>query len=161
MLKKIIGIGVSAMLALSLAACGSENDENASAAEQVNKTIIGIDPGSGIMSLTDKAMKDYILEGFTAEWFSAAVQDYIQYDDDLREKWEHIKEKSPAVTTFRGHFLDEEDFLEGIGWIDDQSPFTVGLRLNEPDFDGDEWKIEMFLRDKKSGAVEFFDGLTP
>ncbi len=50
MLKKIIGIGVSAMLALSLAACGSENDENASAAEQVNKTIIGIDPGSGIMS---------------------------------------------------------------------------------------------------------------
>ncbi|MFQ6318990.1 DEAD/DEAH box helicase [Bacillus halotolerans] len=103
--------------------------------------------------------RDSILDGFTAEWFSAAVQDYIQYDDELREKWENIKEKSPAVTTFRGHFLDEEDFLEGIGWVDDQTPFTVGLRLNEPDFDGDDWKIEMFLRDKKSGAVVFFDGL--
>lgn len=73
MLKKIIGIGVSAMLALSLAACGSENDKNASAAEQVNKTIIGIDPGSGIMSLTDKAMKDYDLNDWTLISASSAA----------------------------------------------------------------------------------------
>ena len=49
-----------------------------------------------------------------------------------------------------GTFLDEQDFLETIGWIDDETPFTVGLRLNEPDFDGDDWKIELFLRDKKT-----------
>ncbi|PIK32666.1 ATP-dependent helicase, partial [Bacillus siamensis] len=55
--------------------------------------------------------------------------------------------------------LDEDDFLEGIGWNDDLTPFTVGLRLNEPDFDGDDWKIEMFLREKKTGAITFFDGL--
>ena len=73
MLKKIIGIGVSAMLALSLAACGSENEKNASAAEQVNKTIIGIDPGSGIMSLTDKAMKDYDLNDWTLISASSAA----------------------------------------------------------------------------------------
>ncbi|MCY8981799.1 glycine betaine ABC transporter substrate-binding protein, partial [Bacillus halotolerans] len=73
MFKKIIGIGVSAMLALSLAACGSENDENASAAEQVNKTIIGIDPGSGIMSLTDKALKDYNLNDWTLISSSSAA----------------------------------------------------------------------------------------
>lgn len=73
MLKKIIGIGVSAMLALSLAACGSESDENATAAEQVNKTIIGIDPGSGIMTLTDKAMKDYDLNDWTLISASSAA----------------------------------------------------------------------------------------
>ncbi|MFW2107395.1 glycine/proline betaine ABC transporter substrate-binding protein OpuAC [Bacillus spizizenii] len=73
MLKKIIGIGVSAMLALSLAACGSESDENATAAEQVNKTIIGIDPGSGIMALTDKAMKDYDLNDWTVISASSAA----------------------------------------------------------------------------------------
>ncbi len=67
--------------------------------------------------------RDNILEGFTAEWFSAAVQDYIQYDDDLREKWEHIKEKSPAVTTFRGHFLNEEDFWRGLAGL------TINLHL--------------------------------
>lgn len=73
MFKKIIGIGVSAMLALSLAACGQENDENASAAEQVNKTIIGIDPGSGIMSLTDQALKDYKLDDWTLISSSSAA----------------------------------------------------------------------------------------
>jgi glycine betaine/proline transport system substrate-binding protein len=41
MFKKIIGIGVSAMLALSLAACGSEADENSSAADQVNRPSSG------------------------------------------------------------------------------------------------------------------------
>lgn len=52
-------------------------------------------------------------------------------------------------------FLDEQDFLETIGWIDDETPFTVGLRLNEPDFDGDDWKIELFLRDKKNSDLHF------
>lgn len=47
---------------LLLAACGAQTDSNASAAQQVNKTIIGIDPGSGIMALTDQAKKDYGLE---------------------------------------------------------------------------------------------------
>ncbi|MBT2625920.1 glycine/betaine ABC transporter [Bacillus sp. ISL-32] len=73
MFKKIIGIGVSAMLALSLAACGSEADENSSAADQVNKTVIGIDPGSGIMGLTDQAMKDYDLNDWTLVSASSAA----------------------------------------------------------------------------------------
>ncbi|MCR9039754.1 DEAD/DEAH box helicase [Bacillus sp. L381] len=111
---------------------------------------------NGVLRFKDREL---LLEGFTADWFSAAVQDYIQYNDDLREKWQHIETRSPAVHTFKGSFLDEDDFLEGIGWHDDLTPFTVGLRLNEPDFDGDDWKIEMFLREKKTGAITFFDGL--
>ncbi len=103
--------------------------------------------------------KEGILEGYTAEWFSHAVEDYINYNDELKAKWESIVAHSPAVTTFQGHFLDEDDFLETIGWHENPVPFTVGLRLNEPDFDGDDWKIELFLRDKKSGAIQFFEGL--
>ncbi|MGR3208488.1 DEAD/DEAH box helicase [Bacillus glycinifermentans] len=103
--------------------------------------------------------KEGFLEGYTAEWFSRAVDDYIDYNGELKAKWETIVEHSPAVTSFKGHFLDEEDFLETIGWIENPVPFTVGLRLNEPDFDGDDWKIELFLRDKKSGDIQFFDGL--
>ncbi|MEC1259342.1 DEAD/DEAH box helicase [Bacillus swezeyi] len=103
--------------------------------------------------------QEELLEGYTAEWFSRAVEDYINYNDELKAKWESIVENSPAVTTFQGHFLDEEDFLETIGWHENPVPFTVGLRLNEPEFDGDDWKIELFLRDKKSGEIRFFDGL--
>ncbi|MDG3044651.1 glycine betaine ABC transporter substrate-binding protein [Bacillus sp. B6(2022)] len=58
---------------LLLAACGAQSDSNASAAQQVNKTIIGIDPGSGIMALTDQAKKDYGLEDWTVVSASSAA----------------------------------------------------------------------------------------
>ena len=73
MLKKIIGVGVTAALALSLAACGSQTDGKATAADQVNKTIIGIDPGSGIMALTDEAVKDYGLKDWNVVTASSAA----------------------------------------------------------------------------------------
>lgn len=73
MLKKIIGVGVTAALALSLAACGSQTDGQATAASQVNKTIIGIDPGSGIMALTDEAVKDYGLKDWNVVTASSAA----------------------------------------------------------------------------------------
>lgn len=65
MWKKIIGISTAAALFFSLAACGSKTDENASAGDQVNHKIVGIDPGSGIMALTGQAMKDYKLDDWT------------------------------------------------------------------------------------------------
>ncbi|MGE6630306.1 DEAD/DEAH box helicase [Bacillus sp. NPDC077027] len=104
--------------------------------------------------------KEGLLEGYTADWFSQAVHDYMQHNDTFGTKWNSILTHSPAITSFQGHFLDEVDFLETIGWIKDDTPFTVGLRLNEPEFDGDDWKIEMFLRDKKTSDLHFFEGMS-
>ncbi|MGX9290334.1 DEAD/DEAH box helicase [Bacillus sp. A015] len=110
----------------------------------------------GVLRFKDK---EGLLDGYTADWFSFAVQDYIQYDDALQHKWNRMTAQSPALSSFQGHFLDEQDFLETIGWIDDETPFTVGLRLNEPEYDGDDWKIELFLRDKKNSDLHFFEGI--
>ncbi|WP_018664431.1 glycine betaine ABC transporter substrate-binding protein [Heyndrickxia acidiproducens] len=70
MWKKILGMGASALLAISLTACGStssssSNAKNESAGESVDHKIIGIDPGAGIMEATDKALKDYKLDNWT------------------------------------------------------------------------------------------------
>ncbi|MFB6496636.1 glycine betaine ABC transporter substrate-binding protein [Bacillus haynesii] len=66
MWKKIAGIGTAAVLTLGLAACGSSNNnENASAGDQVDYKITGIDPGAGIMNATDQALKDYDLSKWT------------------------------------------------------------------------------------------------
>ncbi|MDI5790087.1 hypothetical protein PO124_21865 [Bacillus licheniformis] len=54
----------------------------------------------------------------------------------------------PRSHHISGTFLDEDDFLETIGWHENPVPFTVGLRLNEPDFDGDDWKSNCFARQK-------------
>ncbi|MED4534453.1 DEAD/DEAH box helicase [Metabacillus fastidiosus] len=93
--------------------------------------------------------KNNDLEGFTAEWFSAAINDLIHHDYHLKQAWANIEKSYPVITSLQAHFLDEDDFLEKIGWNIDSSPFTIGLRLNEPDFDGDDWKLELLLRDRK------------
>ncbi|ALC82662.1 MULTISPECIES: DEAD/DEAH box helicase [Bacillus] len=103
--------------------------------------------------------KDGVLEGFQLEWFSYAVEDYVAFIPSLHEKWETVRNRQLHLLEFKSLFLDEQDFLESIGWYEDETPFTVGLRLNEPEFDGDEWKLEQFLRDKKNGDLRFFTGL--
>ncbi|MGD6816596.1 DEAD/DEAH box helicase [Metabacillus sp. 113a] len=89
------------------------------------------------------------LEGFAAEWFSAAVTDLISMKKSLRTAWGEITDAHPVLTNFTGYFLDEKDWLERIGWYVDEKPFTIGLRLNEPEYDGGEWRLEVLLRSKK------------
>lgn len=90
------------------------------------------------------------LEGFALDWFSAAMTDLIEQDAVLKNAWTEIVNEYPVLTTFDGHFIDETDFLEKIGWHLDVTPFTVGLRLNEPEIDGEDWQLEILLRNKSN-----------
>lgn len=90
------------------------------------------------------------LEGFALDWFSAALTDLIKHDRVLHDAWADIVNAYPVLDTFMGHFIDETDFLEKIGWQLDATPFSIGLRLNEPDVDGDDWQLEILLRSKTS-----------
>ena len=90
------------------------------------------------------------LEGFVLDWFSAAMTDLIEQDAVLKNAWTEIVNEYPVLTTFDGHFIDETDFLEKIGWHLDVTPFTVGLRLNEPEIDGEDWQLEILLRNKSN-----------
>jgi len=65
--KKITGLGAASILALGLAACGSDNaNSSESGSESVGKSvdykITGIDPGAGIMQATEEAIKEYELD---------------------------------------------------------------------------------------------------
>lgn len=82
LLKKVTGIGTAALLALGLAACSSDskdNDEgkttgtNATVAESVDHTIVGIDPGSGHMELTAKVLQEYDLPDWNVTSGSGAT----------------------------------------------------------------------------------------
>lgn len=82
LLKKVTGIGTAALLALGLAACSSDsndNDEgkttgtNATVGESVDHTIVGIDPGSGHMELTAKVLQEYDLPDWNVTSGSGAT----------------------------------------------------------------------------------------
>lgn len=64
--RKILGLGTAAVLALGLAACGDDsNDESGSVGDQVKHKITGIDPGAGIMEAAERAIEDYELDEWT------------------------------------------------------------------------------------------------
>lgn len=88
MKKKVLGLGAVALLAVGLAACGDDNDndevekdtdgaddtpteETAAVGESVDYKITGIDPGAGIMEAADRALEDYALD----EWSVQASSD--------------------------------------------------------------------------------------
>ncbi|WP_342515236.1 glycine betaine ABC transporter substrate-binding protein [Sporosarcina sp. FSL K6-1522] len=69
MMKKVVGLGAVALLAIGLAACDNrgekeKNDTEKSVAESLDRQIIGIDPGANIMTTTEKAIEEYELKDF-------------------------------------------------------------------------------------------------
>ena len=47
-------------------------------------------------------------------------------------------------------YFDEESWLEWVGIKESDTPFTIGLRLEEP-IDGEGlWNLDVFLRGKKN-----------
>ena len=83
--KKVLGLGAVALLAVGLAACGSDNEKDEGAVdtpdtptkeavgEALDYKITGIDPGAGIMEASDKAIEDYELDEWTVTTGSGAA----------------------------------------------------------------------------------------
>ncbi|MET3657717.1 glycine betaine ABC transporter substrate-binding protein [Sporosarcina sp. FSL K6-1540] len=76
--KKVLGLGAVALLAVGLAACGSDKNEadgdsTKTVGESVDYKITGIDPGAGIMEATEKALVEYELKDWKLTTGSGAA----------------------------------------------------------------------------------------
>ncbi|MDR4890153.1 DEAD/DEAH box helicase [Fredinandcohnia sp. QZ13] len=91
------------------------------------------------------------LSGFSAEWFSQAISDWIQSDSALSDAWEEIVQTFPLVKSSAGaeSVVDENNWLERIGWKEDHTPFDVMLQIEEPEVDNGVWKLQTVLRKKE------------
>lgn len=96
MWKKIVGIGAVAALSIGLAACGNDkasSSKNETVGDSVKYKITGIDPGAGIMTATEKALKEYKL-------------------DD----WELVTGSSAAMTAALKKAYDKKEPIIFTGW---------------------------------------------
>ncbi|MDX8363759.1 DEAD/DEAH box helicase [Cytobacillus sp. IB215665] len=109
-------------------------------------------------------------ERIAIAWFSSALANWLQSDDELKSVWNEIEQTFPLISLYtqsehqslqpngidpkhdQNHpqtiIFSEDDWLEKIGWKLDTTPFTVGLRLDEPEHDDGIWQLETFLRSK-------------
>ncbi|QPA30775.1 DEAD/DEAH box helicase [Thermaerobacillus caldiproteolyticus] len=95
---------------------------------------------------------------FIKTWRSLAIHDWIQRDQELYEVWQEITNTYPLLINNSSHWLySEEDWLYEIGWKKDTAPFTVALRLSEPDEEND-WKLETLLIAKDNSDTLIWSG---
>ncbi|MGN7296710.1 DEAD/DEAH box helicase [Ferdinandcohnia sp. SAFN-114] len=89
--------------------------------------------------------------GFAAEWFSEAITDWIQSDSTLSDAWQEIASTFPLVKSTAGaeFVVDENNWLERIGWKEDHTPFDCLIQIEEPEMDNGTWKLQTVLRSKK------------
>ncbi|MEH7235281.1 DEAD/DEAH box helicase [Bacillus sp. JJ1562] len=91
------------------------------------------------------------LTGFATEWFSEAITEWIQSDSTLSDAWEEIAHTFPLVKSTAGaeSVVDENNWLERIGWKEDHTPFDVMLQIEEPEVDNGAWTLHTVLRKKE------------
>ncbi|MEH7096828.1 DEAD/DEAH box helicase [Neobacillus vireti] len=98
--------------------------------------------------------KDYI-----SDLYNGALDAYLTRNAAMKElfgpKLELLRKQNISGVELARYF-DEESWLEWVGIKDSDTPFTIGLRLDEP-LDGEgAWILDVFLRSKKN-TDEIYD----
>ncbi|MFT4416306.1 DEAD/DEAH box helicase [Fredinandcohnia humi] len=107
---------------------------------------------------------DIEISGFAAQWFSVALSDWIQADSALSKAWEEITSTFPLINSSESlvSVVDENNWLERIGWKEDLTPFDVLLRIDEPEMDNGTWKLVTVLRSKENPhEITTYQGIIP
>ncbi|WP_052342566.1 DEAD/DEAH box helicase [Bacillus sp. EB01] len=108
---------------------------------------------SGTASESDEAISQVTAYDFIEDLYNQALDAYLTRNTEMRElfgpKLELLESKNiPAATL--AHYFDEDSWLEWVGIRESEEPFTVGLRLDEPEDGEGFWLLETFLRSKRN-----------
>ncbi len=111
-------------------------------------------PLMGISLDEENATEKQTVKSFATNWFRESVkaeptyQKIIELESKLIEKG--------ISTDGLSQFFDHDRWQQFIG-VETEAPFTIGVRLSDPDFEQDQnaedWKLEVFLRSKKSPEI--------
>ncbi len=92
--------------------------------------------------------KTYIID-----LFNSALDSYLTRNSAMKElfgpKLDLLRKKNISGGQLARYF-DEESWLEWVGIKDSDTPFTIGLRLDEPINGEGSWTLDVFLRGKKN-----------
>lgn len=92
------------------------------------------------------------MDQFVTTFFHQALSIYLEqgYEDSSLTKKIVLLKNSPLSAEELDAYFDEERWQEWAGITENDMPFTLGIRLSEPEEDQDPWILETVLRDVKN-----------
>ncbi|MEH7389830.1 DEAD/DEAH box helicase [Bacillus sp. JJ1474] len=103
-------------------------------------------------SFWEQMIGEMSVKDFTHEMFHHALDAFFERNSKLKA------DLSGKINTLRGSelsprdlaaYFDEESWQEWIGLKENEIPFSIGLKLEEPAEIDDSWELSIFLRGKK------------
>lgn len=94
---------------------------------------------------------------FASRWLAKSL-DKNPIQQKVGEIVGKLQEKGVSTNSLQ-QFFDEDRWQAWLGNANDDKPFTIGVRITEPNFDlgenADDWKMEVFMRSKKNPTTIF------
>ncbi|UII55697.1 DEAD/DEAH box helicase [Cytobacillus spongiae] len=104
-------------------------------------------------SFWERPLLNSTVQSFVRQLFNDALDEYLVHDSATRklfgERLEALRKLELPPQQLM-NFFDEEKWLEWMGLKEDDTPFTIGLRLQEPEEVFEEWELDVFLRGKQN-----------
>ncbi|WP_066309738.1 DEAD/DEAH box helicase [Bacillus sp. FJAT-29814] len=89
---------------------------------------------------------------YISDLFNEAMDSFLTRNAAMKElfgpKLDLLKKQNISGVELARYF-DEESWLEWVGIKESDAPFTIGLRLDEPEDGEGDWSLDVFLRGKK------------
>ncbi|NHN34266.1 DEAD/DEAH box helicase [Paenibacillus sp. S3N08] len=120
---------------------------------------------------------------YWTDWFGQAVNELLDSEPDITAAWSQLCEEQPLLQqqvdpslSSAYEWLDEDEWLDALGWKQDEIPFRTCLQLVEPEGEGweqeaapqasmtsdstastamgkDVWQLKLLFQDKRNAAV--------
>jgi SNF2 family DNA or RNA helicase len=90
---------------------------------------------------------------YISDLHNEAMDSFLTRNSAMKElfgpKLDLLKKQNISGVELARYF-DEESWLEWVGIKESEAPFTIGLRLDEPEDGEGDWSLDVFLRGKKN-----------
>ncbi|AIM16369.1 ATP-dependent helicase [Bacillus sp. X1(2014)] len=90
---------------------------------------------------------------YLSDLYNQALDAFLTRNDSMKElfgpKLDLLKKQNISSMELARYF-DDESWLEWVGIKENEAPFTIGLRLDEPENGEGNWSLDVFLRGKKN-----------
>ncbi|TKI55674.1 DEAD/DEAH box helicase [Brevibacillus antibioticus] len=85
-------------------------------------------------------------------WLSLVVEESLQGAGDIGRTWEQLLTQYPALYVMGAELsphLQEQEWLQSIGWLPDTTPFRTCLQIVEAEEHPNDWQLQVYLQNRE------------